>query len=588
MSYIEIAVRLLLLAISCYGYVLCLSKHMHIAFSLGWLCAFIGSVMFLAGMLNMMMAAAWLIFVCGLLLFLFFIIRKREKFLVSAELVFFGVLAGYFLVLLHGSKFENIDNFTHWVIAARALILTDAFPNTETINYLFTSYPLGSAAFVYYVAEIIGIQPEWLQMWAQAIIMAAMISGLFGFRGSKQSILAAAGSALILLCSSINFVDLLVDTLLPVTAVGAMSFCIYYRKELENKQIFLLPYTIFLLSIKNSGIFFAVFIFVYVFASMNKTPGAIRRWGIVLVSSVAVICFWKLHVGYVFRNADTTDLMSLHNMSLSGYQETFLGKTIEENLAVLKLFGKQTFADSRLIVTLLFLGAGIYISALRNQSEHLREIKKLLLFIAVSYAVYQIGMLAMYLFSMEQYEAQYLAGYDRYHPTILIFCTGILTIVLMLGMQKKQYKPCCVLKTYMAVCVYLAMICFVMQPHFQYYLKQNPEGSQELRDREKMEFLMEEYQIEQYRTYAVIISEDRIDKTKEGYQQLLEVGYLKYMLQYELDSDHVKITYGPDLGVSDIEGYDYVILYDETEEGRALLNEMFGEREKSVICTFEM
>lgn len=61
--------RFCLLAVSCGGYVLWLTKYVRCEFAVGIFFSGIGSVLFLAGILNLLPEAAWTICLCGVFLF---------------------------------------------------------------------------------------------------------------------------------------------------------------------------------------------------------------------------------------------------------------------------------------------------------------------------------------------------------------------------------------------------------------------------------------------------------------------------------------------------------------------------------------
>ena len=71
-------IRVLILVLSFYGYIQSVRKKVKLEFSIGIIFSAIGSVMFLAGILNIMKEAAILISLCGLVLAIQSI-YKREK-----------------------------------------------------------------------------------------------------------------------------------------------------------------------------------------------------------------------------------------------------------------------------------------------------------------------------------------------------------------------------------------------------------------------------------------------------------------------------------------------------------------------------
>ena len=49
----------------------------------------------------------------------------------------------------------HYDNFSHWALIVKSMSLTNSFPSFKTDVIMFTSYPPGSAVFIYYFINII-------------------------------------------------------------------------------------------------------------------------------------------------------------------------------------------------------------------------------------------------------------------------------------------------------------------------------------------------------------------------------------------------------------------------------------------------
>ena len=61
-------VRLFMLALSCYGYIQHMRKAVRLEFCIGLLFSGIGSVLFLAGIVNLLVEITWVIWLIGLVL----------------------------------------------------------------------------------------------------------------------------------------------------------------------------------------------------------------------------------------------------------------------------------------------------------------------------------------------------------------------------------------------------------------------------------------------------------------------------------------------------------------------------------------
>ncbi|MBQ2880552.1 MAG: hypothetical protein IJE27_07650 [Anaerotignum sp.] len=576
MIYVQILVRTALLMLSVFGYILFLSKYVRPELTPGLTFSGMGSLLFAAGLLNVLQETAWCIFLLGMLLLGYSLLIKKEiKAILSPGIIFFTVVAAFFFLLLHGSIFENIDNFTHWAVASKVLYKTDFFPDLDRVIYRYPSYPVGSACFIYYVSEIVGIQSEWLRMWAQAFLMAGMISGLFVFAKQKCDSLLVAVASVILLCSGVNFVDLLVDTLLPVTAISAFCFCICYREKLSEKIKYILPYTVFLVSIKNSGILFAAAVLLYAVLLIEKNACDRKRWLWVVCLTLAVFYFWNKHVEAVFGVA-----VSTHSMSLENYRSVISSTSIGEKQQIIRLFLSCTISGIKTSGLLMLAGVILWIWS--GNGEKAKGIRRILVITAVFYLVYQVGMLGMYLLSMPKEEALELAGYSRYQQTILIFSAGVLLAALLLSGEGRSAGR----RIAIAVVV-LGVFCVALQPNFHFYMKQDRQSSLELQDRVRAEKLVSEYGIPEQGKYLIVVSDDRENKAIDGPFREVRRGYVWHLLEYLLDPEEITVQYASQVTPDDTEQFGYVILFDETEAGRQFLIDVFDESEENVVCVYE-
>lgn len=580
MEYFSIVIRMFFLALSFFGYVRYLNNILKQELVIGWLFASIGSTLFVAGLLNILQEMTWIIFLYGLFLAIKSIISKDSlKNLFKPGTLFFIIATAFFLFLLYGSKFETSDNFSHWANATKVLMDTDLFPNTNSVDwYRYPSYPIGSACFIYYFSEIIGIQSEWLQMWAQAILMTGMISSLFVFVKQKGGIITTIVSIIMLLCSQTAFVDLMVDTLLPVVAISAFCFCIYYREEFPNKLNLILPYTIFLFSIKQSGLIFVLFIVLYTLSLSLRNLASLKCCLCVILLTFITFYLWNKHVDLAF-GINISD----HNMSLANYEAVLSSKTFDENIYIATEFATRMISDTRIILMILAVSALIFLSAKSQRNRNMTEIIRILCFIPGFYLIYQVGMLAMYLISMPKYEAMYLASYNRYHQTILIFSTGLLVIALLLYQKDNYaYTQSRVSNITTVICAVI-IFCNILQPNFNFYERQDKTSSINLQDRARAEALVNEYYIPEHGKCLVLVSDNRVFQFFPYPIKNVQHFYLEFLIGYMLDSSQIKCINVSEIDSLNYDQFDYLILFDETSEGRELFINKFGEAEKEVI-----
>ncbi|MBQ8834631.1 MAG: hypothetical protein IJ001_06885 [Oscillospiraceae bacterium] len=569
MSQILSALRLLVLAVSCYGYIQTVSKKIKVEFSIGITFVSIGTAMFLAGILNILPEAAMVICLLGVYLAVRSVLRRDEvRHLLSAGTVFFAVSCVYFFFLLHHSLFIHDDNFSHWAIAAKSILENDRFPNYSDINILFQSYPLGYASFIYYIVKIVGIPTEWMQMYAQAILMSGICAGLFAFAKSwPQRILTAAGCVM-LLAGNMNFVELLVDTLLPITALGAVAFCMYYREELWEKSWWVMPYTVFLITVKNSGIFFTLVILVYLLTKV-RNPKEGKLWLVNALCPFGVLLLWQKHVKLVFDDG----MMTFHSVSLEYFQKMFEKKGTEDIQTILSAFVQKMFSFSNEVLFACILLAALLAVMCRAGKPYRREVRELALLAGLSYLTYQAMMLGMYLFTMPVNEATRLAEYFRYHDTILIFVSGLLLLGAVRALEAIPGRKLWQQAAGIVLCV--LMVFYTVSPSFDSYRKQVL--TENIRGVYRMEYdaLIEEYDIPSQSRYLLLVDSDCTFRT-----------FLKYLSRYLLDPTGIDVQYTVDLTAADeiLNNYDYLIAFDDTEEVMSYIAENFpGEAGQRVI-----
>lgn len=555
----EIKLGLCLLLLSCYGYLQYLRKFLRLEFCLGLLFSGIGGVLFLAGILNLLPEAAWCIWLCGLLLAGRSVLRKESvKNVLSYGTLFFLLAAVFFLFLLRGSEFTGYDNFSHWAMVSRLITQQGRFPNYNDYNILFPSYPLGSAAFIFYVTKMAGHSAEWMHMYAQALLMIGMLVSLFAFaRGPVQS-LAVAVCAVFLLCGNGSVYDLLVDCLLPVTAISAAATLIYYNSDLRQKLWVAVPYALFLVSIKNSGIFFVLLLYGYLWFSLRQQNVSLKIWLSLLSVPVLSLLVWQRHVQAMFHEG----MLTKHALSLSYYRSIVGGKSFTDIYVIVRRIASKVLSVSNHALWLLLAVFVLWLLCKRIAVSACPETTRILILSVVAYILYQAGTLGMYLFSMPLEEALILAEYNRYHQTIVLFLAGLFLFEFMLVLaaftpplhSKKWITP-------ILLAMLLVFSYWMIHPSFSSLKKQHLAGS----ERAKFDQLIEQYDIQPGGNYLVLTRPDRYD-----------AGYLEHLTKYLLSAQIADVVPPTAIEGFDLTVYDYVVIFEETDEANSLLFQLSG------------
>lgn len=557
MGKLMILVRLFLLFLSCYGYIQCLRRSVRPEFCIGLLFSCIGSILFLAGILNLLRLTAWVLFAGGLVL-AGFSMKQKERIsdLICGGTVFFLLLVSLFPLLLYGSELETYDNFTHWAMAVRVLIEEYRFPNFQDTYIFFTSYPLGSTCFIFYFIEIVGSSAEWMQMYAQAILMAGMTVGLFAFARGRISTLVVAIFSVFLLCSNNCFFDLPVDNLLALTALGVASFCLYYRRDLKDRLWCIVPYAVFLMNVKNSGLLFVIVLYGYLWFTLKCEKLCPQKWLILFAVPVVALILWQKHVALVFPNG----MSGPHSMSLSYYFQKVEEKQLSDILFISKLLVREIFALSNRGFWTLLAGLVCWLIMRRATGSPCGELRAALLLSAVTYVLYQIGMVCMYLSSMPTSEALGLASYDRYHRTVITFMAGLFLMGVLQTVHPPQgcesWKS---VQAYVLCTAIAALIVFALalSPDFTILQRQQLEGTM----RAKYDRLISDYGIPQNAEMILVTQKD-------------DRGYLIFLTHYLLRPQQLIMQTEDDLTLEGLSYIDYIIVFDESEKTDAFLSEL--------------
>lgn len=436
-----------LLLLSFLGYAFFLSHRIHVPAEFIPLLIVSGgiSLLFIAGLLNILPYAAWVLLLLGIAALADSIIRKTVyttlKKLITPGSVLLLILLCVFAVLFRDGRLVHYDNFSHWGLIVKQMALDDRLPNFTNTYIAFQSYPPGSALFLYYISKFTGYH-ENIIIFTQAAMTAAAVLPIFAFvpkldrqnrKASLWKLLCAffsfGGYMLLALGCNVEIYSLLVDALLPAMAAGMTAIALYYRDQPGRAALLTLPISAATLLLKNTGLLFAAIHFILILClwlrSRKQHKLSLRTGFPVLLHAIVPACvqlLWSQHVALVFQAADDAK----HTMSAEHYGNMFAQKQPEDIQNIIQTFLHRIFDFSEnptlkaMLIINFVLAAALLLHVLFIK-KHVGLITKTLLILDGIYAVYGAGLMAMYLFSMPTGEALYLASFDRYIYTILIY-----------------------------------------------------------------------------------------------------------------------------------------------------------------------
>ena len=416
----------------------------------------VGVIMFLAGLLNMMPEAVTLLtlFSFGSVGYIF--LRERSlKNIFSPGLFFFLLGAAYLAYFLRGLQLEYYDDFSHWGLIVKEMLLTDRLPNFSSKMITFQAYPPGTAVVLYFTGKILG-NTESVMLFGQGLFYLSCITPLFALIRKKQylSWLLIVPATLYFLTGNLGVVALSVDTLLSLLGLAGTAILVYlYReKRIEEAILPLALITSYLNIVKNSGILF-VFILVGIYFVMIQ-KGTVQKkkaavGGMAIVGIPVLFKFlWDKHVKLVFADGASTK----HAMSVENYRnilgEKSLGDVKQITFDLLRSSVNINSPEIKVLVVALVAVAVIgtlkrmnhFTGIGESDSDSSRIEKGLLLFMVGIYAAYQVGLWATYIFSMPLAEAIVLASYNRYNITCIMYLLGVVLIYFLCEMERMETK----------------------------------------------------------------------------------------------------------------------------------------------------
>ena len=410
-------------------------------------------IMYFAGLAGVLVYAAYALFGLGLALLVMLILNKKIKLayntssLSSINLAFVAVF-GAIAASLIDTFFVHYDNFSHWAVVVKYMLVTDQIPSAASSIIDFKSYPLGSSSFLYYVGRIVG-NGQGVMLVAQSMLLFASFYAVFGaIRDQKRFLLAAllglGCASMAYFNISIRINNLLVDFLLPALALAVIGILLVERNKFFTACLAVLPVLGLLAIVKNTGIIFAILGFVFLIYRSVQFQNADAKlrpffWGALLtiVLSLVPLILWNVHTSLAF--GQDAGKFSYDFQTLSSFT---LDKTPEQISYIVQLFLYTATSLSQLptigFVVFNALCLVTYLVARVGFRKKWKLLKTLLL-LDLAVVLYYGGILGMYILSMPLDEAMRLAGFDRYASSMILFMIGALSMRMTMDAENSFY-----------------------------------------------------------------------------------------------------------------------------------------------------
>lgn len=460
-----------ILLIICFcGYCLFIgrSRSISFAFTPALTTSLVMLVMFIGGICRVLSLAAWILYWLGLGLFLTecirFILKSKKIHTISVIYVCLWI-GGVFLLFTHmmGEKYflYHYDNFSHWGIVTRVLLKTNHIPTASDANVIsFRSYPIGSAAFIYFCCKNLSLSGSNALLFSQGFAVFNFYFSLLGCIRTNRKPLRAAESILCIICivALMNFniplTTLLVDNLLASAMFACMILAFTYYSDLPNRALELGLISAACVTIKTSGlliVFFLLFVAEQLYQRYScekseydkkmlhyrilergtlpqKPKMDILPYVLLIGLPLFAFAIWKIHSWITFSLNNISG--GKHSGSISALSST-MGSGMdrfEKAIIILPYFFNmnRNRAILPVICMLLLTAIKYHQEDMQNASKVTQKMLSYTAITATFFLVYEISLLLMYVFSMSLHELRSSAdSYYRYNRTIVAVISGI-------------------------------------------------------------------------------------------------------------------------------------------------------------------
>ncbi|KAA9300547.1 MULTISPECIES: hypothetical protein [Aerococcus] len=355
----------------------------------------------------------------------------------TPQFIFWGLFLMYAIVLI-GTHFTHYDNFSHWARIVKFLTLEGRLVQEGDSFISFTSYPPGSALYLSYWMQGLPLRDD-LMLIGQNLINFACVWPLVGLvKGSQAKQHLASGMALVFIgilnlldygAGKILYTSLLVDFLLPLLALAAVTSLYRHRQNFGQLSFITAVMTSFLILIKNSGIFFVLLIIgYYAYLVWTKHRSRFKVGLLAGACPLLTLSLWNQYVSQTFSQ------VSKHSMNLASYEKILGEKSLADIQAIssrfLQHFLKEDLPSNQALYLFLALCLAGFLLNHFAQAKRAKVSQGLAIMLGILLA-YILSLYAMYLFSMPLNEALRLASIHRYMGSILCFLYGLLCLGLL-------------------------------------------------------------------------------------------------------------------------------------------------------------
>ncbi|SUO90489.1 hypothetical protein [Streptococcus uberis] len=392
------------------------------------------AILYLSSLVNILFPASLMIYFLGILLFIYSSVKAKGltigNLLKHTNFVTFGMLfyIGIYIVTLWNQSLLHYDNFTHWATIVKFLYLEDRLPAVADRIISYNTYPVGSSLYLYYITKYVGFS-DGIMLVGQFLIIAAAQFTIFGVVKDRRrllpnAIIFASFGVMTYLNFSIRFNNLLVDLLIAVLAISAISILFLQEYDFFQSSFLISIILAFLVLVKTSALFFVICIIMsHMMTSIqnDEYEKNVKFYLSSLLLFIPIIFnqLWGTHVKDVFAGMASKkheivagSIASVLEGNLSTNQHIILSHYIKT------VFSIHTLTSLQIIV---IFSSFILFTLIIGIKFKIWKTNLIVLSTSVLMTIlYYFGNLIMYLTAMPVEEAKRIAGFERYILTIIV------------------------------------------------------------------------------------------------------------------------------------------------------------------------
>ena len=385
------------------------------------------SILYFCGLFGNLYLGSKLLFWIGITFFIYssILLFFRKKLLLnviaSPGIVLFCLLFILVCIKFQAARYINFDEFTHWGLIDKAMVYQNSFPGKILGSF---NYPIGINVFHYFFAINCSNNFESCSYFANLMLILSAFVILFYKLKWKDFV-----KILIILLLGfyalnkwgIRFRTIHADSVLSLF-FGASILLYFYVVNKNIKKIFFLCPIIFTLPLlRQTGLIFALFVFLIILSG-ELVKVKLHRGNPIKLACYMLLILITIGLSQYSWNFRVKEMKTNNRYFGKGKFEDFFHisrpKEFDDMKNVALNFLKKSYQSSPFkffAITILFLFPFVNSSNKYSKYKILMVYSLMILF----WVIYWSGLLYVYLCKMDLPEALQISSYGRYSGTFL-------------------------------------------------------------------------------------------------------------------------------------------------------------------------